>query len=51
MIRGKKCIHPYKGRPSLEAVGIDARALAGNLNFTLPTGDAAPLLAGLVLIT
>ena len=51
MIRGTKCIHPYKGRPSLEAVGIDARALARNLNFTLPEGDAAPLLAGLVLIT
>lgn len=50
MIKGTRCIHPYKGRPSLEAVGIDARELAEKSNFTLPADKSAPILAGLVLI-
>ncbi len=50
MIKGKACLHPYKGLPSMEAVGIDAMAMARKLKWKLPRDKAAPLLAGLVMV-
>jgi predicted metal-binding protein len=51
MIKGRTCTHPYRGRPSMEAAGIDAVSIAGKLNWLLPEDAACPLLAGLVLIS
>ena len=48
MTKGYPCRHPYKGRPSLEALGIDARAIAQNLNWS--TKSDSPLLAGLIMV-
>jgi predicted metal-binding protein len=48
MVKGRGCIHPYKGRPSMEAVGIDARALTHTISMT--GEDDNRLLAGLVMI-
>jgi predicted metal-binding protein len=50
MLKGRVCIHPYKGRPSMEAAGIDAAAMAKKLKWELPGGEAVPLLAGLVMV-
>jgi predicted metal-binding protein len=50
MLKGRVCIHPYKGRPSMEAAGIDARAMAKNFKWGLPGGKATFLLAGLVMV-
>jgi predicted metal-binding protein len=50
MIKGAKCIHPYKGRPSLEAVGINASLMMKNLDFKLTIGKNQQALAGIVLI-
>ena len=50
MLKGRVCIHPYKGRPSMEATGIDAAAMAKKFKWELPAGEAAPLLAGLVMV-
>jgi len=33
MLKGKACIHPNKGRPSMEAAGMDAIAMAKNLDW------------------
>jgi predicted metal-binding protein len=33
MLKGKACIHPNKGRPSMEAAGMDANAMAKNLGW------------------
>ncbi|ACL02460.1 hypothetical protein Dalk_0755 [Desulfatibacillum aliphaticivorans] len=35
LVRAKGCIHPYKARPTLAAVGIDAKAMARNLDVPL----------------
>jgi len=48
MIRGHPCRHPYRGRPSLEALGIDARAIAQNLNWEIKSDS--PFLAGLIMV-
>lgn len=50
MIKGKACIRPNMGRPSMEAVGIDAVAIAEKLNWVQPGKRALPFLAGLVMI-
>jgi len=33
MLKGKACIHPNKGRPSMESAGMDAIAMAKNLDW------------------
>ena len=33
LMRAKGCIHPYKARPSMAAVGIDAKAMARELRI------------------
>lgn len=33
MLKGKACIHPNKGRPSMEAAGMDAIAMTKNLDW------------------
>ncbi|MBC2715502.1 MAG: hypothetical protein HF978_09345 [Desulfobacteraceae bacterium] len=50
MLKGKTCIRPNMGRPSMEAAGIDASAVAEKLNWFLPGNNSFPILAGLVLI-
>lgn len=49
--RGRVCLYPYKGRPSMESVGIDARAIALALQWDGASGSEKPLLAGLVMIS
>ena len=51
MIRGHVCIQPYKSRPSLEAMGIDALAIAKTAKFKLLENHTKPLLAGLVMVS
>ena len=51
MIRGHKCLQPYKSRPSLEAIGIDAFTMAKTAKFKLPENKTNSLLAGLVMIS
>jgi len=48
MVKGRGCIHPYKGRPSMETVGIDTRVMARSLSMTGESDNR--LLAGLVMI-
>ena len=48
-IKGRTCIRPNMGRPSMAAAGIDARAMARTLNWEIPA-DNAPFLGGLVMI-
>jgi predicted metal-binding protein len=50
LIKGHACLHPFKGRPSMEALGIDAYAMAGKLKWELPRKKSFPLLAGLVMV-
>lgn len=50
MLKGQACVRPNMGRPSMEAAGIDAFSIAGNLNWPMHEGGACPILAGLVLI-
>jgi predicted metal-binding protein len=50
MIKGKVCVHPNKGRPSMEAAGIDAAAMAEKLKWEIKEKAKCPVLAGLVLI-
>jgi predicted metal-binding protein len=33
MLKGKACIHPNKGRPSMEAAGMDANTMAKNFDW------------------
>ena len=49
-LKGKVCIHPYKGRPSMEAAGMDAAAMAERLKWEISGNKTAPLLAGLVMV-
>ena len=49
-VKGRKCVQPYKGRPSMEAAGIDAPAMARALKWKAPGKKADPLLAGLVMV-
>ncbi len=48
-LKGQTCIRPNIGRPSMEAAGIDARAMAGALNWEVPL-KPVPFLGGLVMI-
>ncbi|MFO7962701.1 MAG: DUF2284 domain-containing protein [Desulfobacterales bacterium] len=50
MIKGGRCLHPYRGRPAMDAVGIDAGVLAEK-HFTQPVNRDKPVLAGLVFVT
>lgn len=50
MLKGKACIHPNKGRPSMEAAGIDAAAMAEEAGWQLNDSSREPLLAGLVMV-
>jgi len=49
-VKGRKCVQPYKGRPSMEAVGMNSVAMARAKKWRLPKRDGAPLLAGLVMV-
>ena len=49
-VKGRKCVQPYKGRPSMEAAGIDPVAMAKAVKWGLPKREGAPLLAGLVMV-
>ena len=48
-IKGRTCIRPNSGRPSMAAAGIDARAMGRALNWEMPS-DNAVFLGGLVMI-
>ncbi len=48
-LKGHTCIRPNIGRPSMEAAGIDARAMAKAIDWELPA-ESAPFLGGLVMI-
>lgn len=50
LLKGMGCIHPNKGRPSMEAVGIDAWEITQRLNWGDLETNKAPLLAGLVMV-
>jgi len=50
MQKGRACIRPNIGRPSMEAAGIDAVAMAKHLNWKISKSAPYPILAGLVLI-
>lgn len=47
--KGERCLHPLRSRPSLEAVGIDAREMARKMGTDLPSGGTA-FLTGLVMV-
>jgi predicted metal-binding protein len=49
-VKGRKCVQPYKGRPSMEAAGMDSVAMARAKKWRLPKREGAPLLAGLVMV-
>ena len=49
LTKGKKCVRPYRGRPSMEAAGLDTAAMAHALKWNLLEKNDAPLLAGLVM--
>ena len=50
MIKGKVCVRPNMGRPSLEAAGIDAAAMAKKIKWRLNENSKCPILPGLVMI-
>ncbi len=50
MIKGKVCVRPNMGRPSMEAAGIDATAMAENLGMQTDGKLQSPILTGLVMI-
>jgi predicted metal-binding protein len=49
-VKGRKCVQPYKGRPSMEAAGMDSVAMARAKKWRLPKREGVPLLAGLVMV-
>jgi predicted metal-binding protein len=51
MLKGKACIHPNRGRPSLEAAGINAPAMAVQAGWDFNENSQEVLLAGLVMVT
>ncbi len=51
MLKGKACIHPNRGRPSMEAAGIDASAMAVHAGWDYNENSNEVLLAGLVMVT
>ncbi len=50
MLKGKACIYPNRGRPSLEAAGIDAPAMAVHAGWEFNENSHEVLLAGLVMV-
>jgi predicted metal-binding protein len=50
MIKGRACIRPNMGRPSVESAGIDAAAMAKNFKMKAHEKARCPILAGLVMI-
>jgi predicted metal-binding protein len=50
MIKGKVCVRPNMGRPSMEAAGIDAVAIAKKLVMKFGEKEQSAILAGLVMI-
>jgi len=50
MVKGRPCAHPYKARPSLYAVGIDAQAMANNSGWNVSPENSGSLITGLVMI-
>ena len=50
MVKGRACIHPNIGRPSMVAAGIDTRAMAEKLGWTLPADEKNGPVAGLVMV-
>jgi predicted metal-binding protein len=50
MKKGRPCLHPYKARPSMEAVGIDTRLLARDLGWQAVPGEDEGFLTALVLV-
>ncbi len=50
MLKGRVCIHPNIGRPSMEAAGIDARSMAKALGWRMENDFSSPMLGGLVMI-
>lgn len=51
MLKGKACIYPNRGRPSMEAAGINAPAMAAHAGWHLNEYNREALLAGLVMVT
>lgn len=51
MLKGKACIHPNRGRPSMEAAGINAPAMAVQAGWDFNESSHEVLLAGLVMVT
>lgn len=51
MLKGRACVRPNMGRPSMEAAGIDSVTMAKYLKWKIPENTPHPILAGLVLIT
>ena len=49
MFKGKVCIKPYQGRPSMDSIGLDASAMAAGLGWTVRENE--PLLAGLIMVS
>ena len=50
LIKGKKCVRPYRGRPSMEATGMDSATMAHALKWKLHGKKDVRLLAGLVMV-
>ena len=50
MLKGRACVRPNMGRPSMAAAGIDAVAIATHLNWKISKAAPYPILAGMVLI-
>jgi predicted metal-binding protein len=48
MLKGKACIHPNKGRPSMEAAGMEADAMAAKIGWS-PVEDGSAIY-GLLLV-
>jgi len=51
MLKGRPCIRPNKGRPSMEAAGIDSLSMAKSVNWNFSENEKTPLLTGLVMVT
>ncbi len=49
LLSGQTCIHPYKARPAMVALGLDAHAMVKNTGFTSEEFQA--MLFGLVMVT
>ena len=50
MLKGRPCIRPNLGRPSMEAAGLDALAMARKLNWQISENAPCQVLAGIVMI-